>query len=294
MELLKTKKGSLKIVNGDVTDYDSLVQSIPQGVEVVFHVAAKMSVYAPDNNNMYKVNVLGTRNVVNSCIQKGVSKLVHTSTIGVYCGSKDCFNVTEDYPKNAVHHFSGYTYSKYFAELEVKKGIEKGLWATFTNPGAIIGKYDSSGFIRVAYNIKNGELPGVGSSVVPHGNVVEIAIGHIRAAEKAKLGENYIMVGPSFTFKGLVDEFGKNINVDTSKIFHLPYAVGKIVGELYGYASKLLGKELPITPENIEIVFQKSSASSAKAVRELGYNDKITVSASVKQAVDYLKQNNKI
>jgi len=220
--------------------------------------------------------------------RKKVAKVVHTSTIGVYTGNDNVFNVTEDSKYSAEENFMAYVYTKLLGEYEIKLGIKKGLWATIVNPASIIGKYDITGFARVAFMLQNRELPGVGSSLLMHNRVNEIAQGHITAASLGRLGENYILAGPSNTFKDLVDEFGKHIGVDTSSIIIIPYSLMKVLAEVEGYYGDIVGKEQPLSPEVLQVADIKISGTSAKAVKEFGYKDNIPLSVSIKESIDWL------
>lgn len=70
----------LHVAEGDVSDYASLQRAVPNNVAVVFHVAAVVSLWNARAQQCYDVNVLGTRNVVDVCLEKNVQKLVHTSS----------------------------------------------------------------------------------------------------------------------------------------------------------------------------------------------------------------------
>jgi len=288
------KKGNLEFKEGDINDYKSLINAIPNGLDVVFHVAAKMSTWSPDNDNMYYVNVLGTKNVVNACLEKKVGKLVHTSTNGVFISNLRTVSVNEDSEYSARYTYHGYTFTKYCAEMEVKLGIKRGLWATVLNPASIFGKYDQTGFARVATLLLAGEIPGAGNSSISHNRAKEIAQAHIAAAHKGKLGENYILGGGHDTFRALIDEYGKNIRYDTSHIFDLPLIVGRIIGEVQEIIGKILNKQMPLTPEIIDISFQHFRCNSSKAERELGYVSNVPLAVSIKESSDWLIKTGKI
>src|SRR5574340_132053 len=63
-------------VEGDLDNPESLVQAF-KGAEVVYHLASLVSLSMDDWDNSYRTNVIGTRNVVQACLESGVRRLVY-------------------------------------------------------------------------------------------------------------------------------------------------------------------------------------------------------------------------
>ena len=80
-----TIKNKVTIVSGDILDYSKLVPSM-KNHDVVIHLAAKISVSESIKNprSTFDTNVQGTLNVLNSCIQNDITKIIATSTAAVY------------------------------------------------------------------------------------------------------------------------------------------------------------------------------------------------------------------
>jgi len=281
------------VVNGDINDYQSLLDAIPDGLGVFYHVAAILSTNSMDNDKMYQSNVIGTRNVVNACIKKKVDKLVHTSTTGVFHGNSHQFNITEesDYQFNT---YNGYVHTKLLAELEVKLGIKKGLWAVFINPGAIIGKYDTTGFARLGPLLQKGEIPGTGNATLSYGRASEVADAHIVGAEKGRLGENYITAKRTFGFKNIIDVTGKLIGIDTSRIFILPTIVGKILGEANELVGHLFNIRMELTPQAVDITLVNGVCISNKAIDQLNFDNSVSMEDSIKENIDWLVKSKRL
>jgi len=260
---------------------------------LVFHVAAVLSQYSDENDLMYKVNVLGTRNVVIVCLERGVKKLIHTSTISTFAGMVSQVNITEESEYLAIESYHGYHYSKILAEYEVKLGIKKGLWATIMNPSAIIGKYDTNGYARIAFLLRNKEMPGSGNARLSYGRAKEIADAHIVATEKGRLGENYILGNDYFYFKEIVDEIGKNIGDETYYIIIVPHFLGRLLGEIEGLISKLFNIKMPLSPEEVDVAFLDSATTSKKSIKELNFVN-VPMQECVKESMKWLIDTKKI
>lgn len=201
-------QGKLSLVSGDITDYASLQRAVPKDTAVMFHVAALVMPWFGANNQMYDVNVLGTRNIVNVCLEKNVQKLVHTSSDAVFRGPHRLLQdvmVTELVPHFGLFNWQGYDNTKALAELEVLAGIEDGQWATILNPAGILGKYDINGFARVGRMLKRNELPAIPNCTYSMASAYEISLAHIAAAERGRLGRNYLLCGPTISYSDLIN-----------------------------------------------------------------------------------------
>ena len=107
----------IKWVNGDITDVLSLEEAM-QGVEKVYHAAALVSFDPNDQEKLYKINIEGTANVVNACLELGVSKLCYVSSTAAVGKSKNGEIVTENNQWNEEEVTSNYAISKHYAENE--------------------------------------------------------------------------------------------------------------------------------------------------------------------------------
>lgn len=134
-------KSMVEIAEGDINDTDSLSQAM-EGVQTVIHAAAIVSFWKKRRDEIMKVNVEGTANIVNACLDFEVEQLIHISSIAAM-GKGDVKKViTENTAWVPNKHNSQYAVSKYKAELEVHRGIAEGLNAIMVNPGVILGPDD--------------------------------------------------------------------------------------------------------------------------------------------------------
>ncbi|MEM8907126.1 MAG: NAD-dependent epimerase/dehydratase family protein, partial [Bacteroidota bacterium] len=128
------------LVKGDILRPDDLIQAF-QGVDVVIHLAAKISIDGDRDGEVQATNVIGTRNVVQACLENQVKKLIHFSSIHAFAYTRHTTLVDENSPY-AGHDAFAYDQSKALGEKEVLKGIAEGLKAIILNPTAVIGPHD--------------------------------------------------------------------------------------------------------------------------------------------------------
>jgi len=123
---------------GDVLDYYGLCD-IMDDVKHVYHTAALVSFQSSDKEQMMATNIRGTANVVNACLESGVEKLCHVSSVAALGHRDDGMPVDEQTPWKYDSMVSAYAISKFFAETEVWRGIEEGLTAVIVNPTVVMG-----------------------------------------------------------------------------------------------------------------------------------------------------------
>ena len=128
-------------VEGDILDPVLLRRELA-GVEHVVHSAGLVS-YAPQDNELLKqVNIDGTANIVDACLETGVAKLCHVSSIAAIGRPKGARVLTEDNKWDMAEDHSAYASSKYLGELEVWRGVAEGLKAVIVNPSIVLGPAD--------------------------------------------------------------------------------------------------------------------------------------------------------
>jgi nucleoside-diphosphate-sugar epimerase len=258
----------IRRVKGDVTDADSVRGGMPEGVDAVFHVAASLNFWSRRNAEQERINVGGTRNVVNVAIEKGARRLVHTSSIAAF-GVHDS-PIDEETPENASTSWIGYLRTKALAETEVRRGIERGLDATIINPSNILGPYDRTGLAAMIRRIHAGTLrsalPGSGSFC--HGR--EVARVHVEAVEKGGTGENYLLGGADATYLEMA-RIASVLCGRTPPEKAISATLLRVVARIGVGVAAVSRKHPSITPEMAVLSSSRMLCRSDKAERVLGY-----------------------
>jgi len=122
--------------DGDVLDKDSLDKAF-EDVSKVYHCAGMISFNPKDRVMMHRINIEGTANIVNACLENNIRKLVHVSSISAIGSCEGLIDESIKWLPSDRH--SEYGKSKYYGEQEVWKGISGGLNAAIVNPSVIIG-----------------------------------------------------------------------------------------------------------------------------------------------------------
>ncbi|MBW1907757.1 MAG: NAD-dependent epimerase/dehydratase family protein [Deltaproteobacteria bacterium] len=129
----------IEFMSGSVLDTGEVARAT-DGVNVVYHLAAKIDLSPKKDPMMYIINVEGTRNVVDACLSSGL-RLVHTSSHHALEREPLDQPLTEDKPL-ALNEKCEYHRSKAIGETIVLDACERGLDAVIVNPGSMIGPHD--------------------------------------------------------------------------------------------------------------------------------------------------------
>jgi len=282
----------IEFVKGEVSDKESLRELIKNS-DVVFHLAAVISINGIKKDYIHKINVEGTRNVVEICSEQKKIRLIHFSSVHALIQYPLNKSLTE---KNPLAGKDAYIYDKTKAEAEriVLSAVKKGLDAVIVNPTSVIGINDfKPSFLgQAVIKIAKGKLP----ALIPGGfdwvDVRDVAEGAIFAFKTGKTGERYLLSG---NWKSL-ECLAKEINKHTGR--KNPIKVSSFIAKIglpfiYIY-SKLTG-EIPLyTNESLNILkYSNKNVSSKKAENELGYTPR-PFSDTIKDTVKGFMQNNKI
>ncbi|MDX1695151.1 MAG: SDR family oxidoreductase [Ketobacteraceae bacterium] len=257
-------------LEGDVTDAESLLKTLPEGVDAVFHVAADTSTWSANNARQMRINVDGTRNMVAAAIRKKARRFIHTSSIGAY-GKLDGVTLTEDTPSNAMTSGINYYRSKFLAESAVREGITRGLDAVILNPAQVVGPYDYNYNPLIFNSMLTGQMKGVPRGNTVCGHVRDYARAHLQAYYRGRCGENYLLGGQKPSFRDMFATIGEILEVRTPKAT-LPAPLLTLLGFIMERISRLTGKEPLLTPEKVLLLNHRIDIDSSKAERELGFS----------------------
>ena len=243
-------------VKGDITDIPSLEIAF-ENVTHVYHCAALISFDPSDEDELRKINIEGTANVVNCCIDFGVKKLCHVSSIAALGTPKEHeITITEETEWNPEELHSDYAITKYGAEMEVWRGHQEGLEVVIVNPGVIFGNgFPNRGSDVIIQSVKKG------LSFYTKGNIgivsVEDVVKCMVQLMKSNItGERYILVGENIDFKNLLTYIATVFKVKKPSIYASP-----LLTEIGWRANWLISKLTNSRPK-----LNKTTAKSSHSV----------------------------
>ncbi|MFN2132186.1 MAG: NAD-dependent epimerase/dehydratase family protein [Anaerolineae bacterium] len=264
----------IEMVEGDVRDAASLARAFA-GVELVYHVAGYISIVAGEQSRLHDVNVVGTRNVVKACLQCGVRRLVHFSSIHALDLAPDRPQIDETMPLVADGEASPYSLSKVEGERAVREGMANGLDAVILNPTAILGPHDygPSHQGEVLLALARGRLPALVEGGFDWVDARDVAQGAIAAAERAPAGERYILSGHWASVRELASLVGSIRGVQVPR-FVSPMWLARLGAPLFTAWARLVGTRPLFTSVALDALSSNRRISCAKAAAGLGYRSR--------------------
>lgn len=261
----------VELVPGDLRDAASLCRGMAD-CEVVFHVGALYSFWVRPRRLIYDINVGGTRNVMDAALQEGIARVVYTSSVATLGLRADGIPADETTETSLSRIVGDYKKSKFLAE-QVALEYAGRLPVVIVNPSFPVGPWDAKPTPtgQTILDFLNRRMPAyvdTGMNVV---DVEDVALGHLLALEKGRIGERYILGGENLTMKAMLDLLSDLTGLPAPRV-RLPY--GPVLALSYlnaGFCRLFPGTTPRMTPETIRMSTHRMYFDPGKAVRELGF-----------------------
>jgi dihydroflavonol-4-reductase len=258
----------IEIIEGDLDD----VTHAMTGCEWVFHVAAHYSLLRRDREAIYRTNVEGTRHVLQAARAAGIKRFVHTSSVAAIGVPPEGEVADESFQTTVEELVSDYKKSKFLAEQLAREAAREGLPVIIVNPSTPIGPYDvkptPTGDIVLRFLQRR--MPAYVDTGMNLIHVRDVAIGHIRAAEKGRVGERYILGHRNMTLKEILDTMAAitGLPAPTRRLPHwLPIVVGAVDEFIL---SRLTGKPPAVAFDSARMAMHPMYYDATRAVTYLG------------------------
>ena len=252
----------------DVTDILALTE-IFNGAECVIHAAAMISFNQRNREKMFKTNVEGTANVVTACLQSGVKRLVHVSSVAALEKKPTDTVIDEKNQWTGTGHSSNYGQTKHLAELEVLRGEAEGLSIAMVNPSVILSRdntYRSSGQIL---QYINDERPFYTDGSVNYIDARDVAEMVFRLSQNLNFKGRFIANTATISWKILFKEVAERLGKKPPYI-KVTATLTRWVAAAEWIRCAVLGREPLVTKETAALARQNVFYSNEKVIKELG------------------------
>lgn len=264
-------------VPGDVNDRAALASGL-KGCDWCFHVAASYHLWLRDYAPMYRANVDGTRAVIEEAHRAGCSRIVYTSTVGCIGlpkpdASGQWIPTNEATPVSEAQMSNHYKRSKWRGEVVARELAASGAPVVIVNPSAPIGPYDvkPTPTGQVIVDFMNRALPAYMDTGLNYVHVRDVAIGHILAAERGRLGERYILghAEGNWLMKEALAVLAEITGVP-APTWQVPYGLAWFGAVMNEGVSAITGKAPKAPIAGVRMARYKMFFEPSKAIRELG------------------------
>lgn len=259
---------------GDITDIPSLEIAFEK-VTHVYHCAAQISFNPNEESALRKINIEGTANIVNVCIDKNIQKLCHVSSIaalGDPLQNQTVIDEETEWNPEVLH--SDYALTKYGAEMEVWRGQQEGLQVVIVNPGIILGPYPLNWDARkgsgsLFTSLKKG-LPFYTQGFSAYISVQDVVILMKKIMEAPIHGERFALVAENRSFKDIQFTIADKLGVKRPGFEAKPWmlALGWRLDKLLSFLS---GRPRKLSRQSAASLCSPELISNEKVKRTFAY-----------------------
>jgi len=273
---------------GDINDVPFLESSM-SSCDYVIHAAALVSFNKSDLENLKKVNIEGTSNIMNVALDLDIKKCIYISSIATLGTNASSQEINEECNFKFTNKESNYSVSKYYAEQEAWRACHEGLDVVILNPSVILGPGDwDKGSSKIFQRIFNGlKFYTLGSTGFV--DVVDIANITILFLHNNIKNERFVLNGTNLKYRDafnlIADEFGvKRASIKVTPL------IKELAWRLESMRSFFLQNSPLLTKETAESSMSIKSYSSSKIKKKIDYNF-ISFNDSVKKYCKFFKRD---
>ena len=277
-------------VKADITDVTSLESVFTDEISHVYHCAALVTFNPSLYLKMRKVNIEGTANLVNFCIDNNISRFCHVSSIATLGNVENKEVISESNEWDSNNRDNSYAITKYGAEMEVWRASQEGLDVVIVNPGVILGSgfFDEGSGTLFSKIYKGFKFYTEG--ITGFVGVKDVAKAMILLMKTDIKNEMFILTSENMSFKDVFFNIADNLNVKRPFI-----EIGKLSLNFFwrieALRNKITGKEPLITKSSAKASLNKEFFSSEKIKKAVDYAFEPISKVIKKTATDFLKSN---
>ena len=286
---------NITLVRGNILnkdDVDAFLSITASGDKYLIHAAGKISVYRKNDPLTMDINVEGTRNVINSVVDKGFKKIVYVSSVDSIPKRKgnDIIYEPDEYDVNKVDGV--YSKSKVLANQIVLDAITKyNIDASIVLPSALMGPNDpfTSPINLAIKKFLNNKLPAITKGGYDIVDTRDVAKGILKTLDKGVKGESYLLTGHYISVEELIKLAAKVSNKKPikRKVAHI---LIKLMAPFIELHARIHHKTPLFTGFSMDCLMQNSNYSSQKAKEELGYKT-ISIEETMIDTIKWLEKN---
>jgi dihydroflavonol-4-reductase len=251
LSLVKDIEASIEWLEGDIFDTQILNKAMEQ-CDTVIHAAAVISFSPSGREQMYKVNVEGTANVVNAALNNNIKKFCFISSIAALGRKKNELTINENALWEDSEMNTHYAKSKYLSEVEVWRGIEEGLPAFIVNPSVVLGPGNWENGSTKIFNYIFRKNKFFTNGFINYVDVEDVATIVTDLLNRNVSGERYILNAGKVTYEELFNSIARFFNVKPPG-----FRVGKILSEIAWRVERIRslfsGSEPILTKETVKL-----------------------------------------
>ena len=284
--LSEEEKQQIEWIKGDVLDVN-LLDEVMQHCKEVYHCAAVVSYHSSRRQQMYKINIEGTANMVNMALENNIRKFVHVSSIAAVGKTADGQAITEKAEWTEETNNSHYGKTKFLSEMEVWRGIGEGLNAVIVNPSVILGESNWENGSVAIFKKMWEEFPWYSSGAKGFVDAKDVANAMVNLMKSDISAERFILNSENLSFQHLFTKVAKGFNKKAPQKLAKPW-MGELVWRMETLKAMFSNKEPLLTKETADAAQSISIYDATKIERLLPGFAYTPIDETVKRTCNWL------
>jgi dihydroflavonol-4-reductase len=280
----------VEVMDADILDINSLFRAF-EGVGVVYHLAARISILMDDWGTCRRHNIEGTQNVIEACRRSGVKRLVHFSSIHALC--QQPYDETLDESRAFISKFKcpPYDRSKAKGEQMVKEAVNSGLDAIIINPTGILGPndYEPSFLGEALMKMALGKYPILVGGGFNWVDVRDVVDGAIKAEQTAPPSASYLLSGHYLSVREIANMAARILGRKPPTLV-CPLGPAKLFAPMVTAYARLTGQRPLFTTASLNALDCNRHISHARATRELDYRPR-PIESTLRDTLQWFRDN---
>jgi nucleoside-diphosphate-sugar epimerase len=257
-------------------------------------LAGIVSFSLQDKKLLYKVNIDGTKNVLQSCFENNVKNVLHISSVAAIGYNDDANNPVDEHFQfdwaGAEGRKKYYMLSKYKADEIAKEYRQQGLSCTILYPGLMFGPGDMTNSVRLIKALYDGRIPfnmPGGTNII---DVRDVSRGICDTLAKDVQNQDILLSGYNLTFKEVNNLIASQLNTKPPGIT-LPRFLNTAFFYLALFIESQSRKKLELTADNIDSAFKFRFFNNSRAQKELNWQPEIPFQSTIKDTIDWMNDH---
>ncbi len=262
----------IEYIIGDVRDIESLSNIV--GVDLIYHLAGQVTVWAKDKNSFYDINVQGAENIAKIALENNIPLYYMSSFGALGTNPKESTEPTDESFPHVDFFINEYERTKYLGREKIKGYIEKGLKTVIFYPGFVYGPGDFNLYGEMVFDIVAEQflgLPGKGEAKFCMSYLDDVVDGMVSVIDREDLfGQGFVLGGENIKIRDYLNLIAELAEVKKPR--KIPMWAGVLYGRLCKFKANNSKKRIPyITPDMIIGMKYNWAFSSRSAIEKLGY-----------------------
>jgi dihydroflavonol-4-reductase len=280
----------VEVVFADIRDCKTVREAL-QGGRQVYHLAANPNLWVRDRKEFDAVNHRGTVNVLESALEAGAERVLHTSTESILTRAGATAAIDEQVQISESDAVGPYCLSKLRAEDAALALARAGQPVVVANPTMPVGPGDRglSPPTRLIRDFCQGRLPALMDCTLNVIDVRDVATGLIRVMERGQPGRRYLLGGENLTLAGFLGILSEQTGIPVPRA-RVPYAVGLATAYISEFWSDHVSGRTPrATVTGVRLARRIMHFDPSRSLTELGLCPR-PIRESLADAVTWLRR----